>query len=333
MSNNSSEDHSTEDHSHSTEEHATEDHASEDQFNNVDSVITNFTLNTVTDVSGVEIINQSGTDVNGNYITNTFLTTLDPSYNLQISETLTQVVNTYQDETCELNGDIVNQIKQYASEIKCSSFHGNGTIDDYSELFNAASNIANESKQMALSVDLDGFNEFADAADQLSHLFTGFILKLQNVNIIDDTLFLNSILNALKKIVNLSNTFGKFKETIIATSIIQIPQSCHDTVVVLQGVMEEINCAMTCINYFVNPTENVPDDVLLNTSEKQMIDTAVSTIKQWNVLCEQGVTIAMNNDVDIKNINTINNTIQIQTSSLNNAISILTNKFNLMNRI
>ena len=297
---------------------------------NIDSVITNFTLNTVIDVSGVEIINQTGTDVSGNYITNTFLTTLDPSSNLQVNEKLTQVITTYQDETSTLNGDIVNQIKHYASEIKCSNFHGNGTIDDYSELFNAASSIANESKQMALTVNLDGFNEFADAADQLSNLFTGFILKLQNVNIIDDTLFLNSILNALKKIENLSNTFGKFKETIIATSIIQIPQSCHDTVVVLQGVMDEINCAMTCINYFVNPTEIVPDDVLLNNSEKQMIDTAVSTITQWNVLCEQGVSIAMNNDVDIQKLNTINNTFQIQTSSLNNAISLLTTKFNLM---
>ena len=297
---------------------------------NIDSVITNFTLNTVIDVSGVEIINQTGTDVSGNYITNTFLTTLDPSSNLQVTEKLTQVITTYQDETSTLNGDIVNQIKHYASEIKCSNFHGNGTIDDYSELFNAASSIANESKQMALTVNLDGFNEFADAADQLSNLFTGFILKLQNVNIIDDTLFLNSILNALKKIENLSNTFGKFKETIIATSIIQIPQSCHDTVVVLQGVMDEINCAMTCINYFVNPTEIVPDDVLLNNSEKQMIDTAVSTITQWNVLCEQGVSIAMNNDVDIQKLNTINNTFQIQTSSLNNAISLLTTKFNLM---
>ena len=252
------------------------------------------------------------------------------SSNLQVTEKLIQVITTYQDETSTLNGDIVNQIKHYASEIKCSNFHGNGTIDDYSELFNAASSIANESKQMALTVNLDGFNEFADAADQLSNLFTGFILKLQNVNIIDDTLFLNSILNALKKIENLSNTFGKFKETIIATSIIQIPQSCHDTVVVLQGVMDEINCAMTCINYFVNPTEIVPDDVLLNNSEKQMIDTAVSTITQWNVLCEQGVSIAMNNDVDIQKLNTINNTFQIQTSSLNNAISLLTTKFNLM---
>jgi hypothetical protein len=57
----------------------------------------------------------------------------------------------------------------------------------------------------------------------LSNLFTGFIIKIQKVNIINDTLFLKSILDALKKIVNLSNTFGKFKEAIIATSLIQIP--------------------------------------------------------------------------------------------------------------
>jgi len=297
----------------------------------VNNVITNFTLNTVVDISGVEIINQQGTNVSMDHVTNTFLTTLDPSSNLQVEEVLTQYITTYDDEIPVLNGDIVNQIKQYANEIKCSKFHGNGTIDDYTELFNAASNIANESKHMALTVDMEGFNEFADAADQLSNLFTGFILKLQNVNIIDDKLFLNSILNALKKIVNLSNVFGKFKETIIATSVIQLPQSCHDTVEVLKEVMTEINCAIDCINYFVNPTtENVPDDVLLNISEKQMIDTAVSTINQWNVLCDQGITIAMNNNVDIQNINKLNNTLQCKTSSINNAISILTNKFNLM---
>jgi hypothetical protein len=44
-------------------------------------------------------------------------------------------------------------------------------------------------------------------ADDLSSLFNGFILKLQNVNIINDTAFLKAIASALKKIVNLSNVF------------------------------------------------------------------------------------------------------------------------------
>lgn len=282
------------------------------------------------DDSGVKITNSSGIDASGNQFTQTILTTLDPSSNLQITENLTQVITNYNDETPDLNGDLVNQIREYASQISCSNFHGNGTISDYTELFNAASQIANESKQMDLQIDVEGFNEFADAADQLSNLFNGFILKLQNVNIINDKLFLNSILQALKKIVNLSNTFGKFKETIIATSVIQIPQSCHDANMILSNVMTEINCAVDCINYFVNPTEDVPCGASLNESERQMIDTAVSTINQWNSLCQQGVTIAMNNNSDVKNISHINNTLKSKTASLTNAMAILNTTFNSM---
>lgn len=288
--------------------------------------------NSSVDSSGVLITNQTVTDASGNKISTTVLTTLDPSANLQVSETLQNVISTYNDETHDLNKDILQQIKDYAGQIQCSKFHGNGTIDDYTELFTAASQIANESKQMQLNVDVEGFNEFAVAADQLSNLFTGFILKIQKVNIINDTLFLKSILDALKKIVNLSNTFGKFKEAIIATSLIQIPQSCHDTSVVLQDVMSEINCAMDCINYFVNPTEDdVPDGALLNNTERQVINTAVRTINQWNTLCESGVNIALSNNDDIKNITAINNTLKLKTSGLNNAISILSARFKSMN--
>ncbi len=59
------------------------------------------------------------------------------------------------------------------------------------------SNIATETKQMQLDIDVDGFNEFANTADDLSNLFNSFIIKLQNVNIINDIIFLQSILNVL----------------------------------------------------------------------------------------------------------------------------------------
>lgn len=308
------------------EQESNQEHDNKPEQENPENVTSHLPVNE----SGVVITNSSGIDASGNQFTQTILTTLDPSSNLQITENLTQVITTYADESPDLNGELVNQIREYASQISCSNFHGNGTISDYTELFNAASQIANESKQMDLQIDVEGFNEFADAADQLSNLFNGFILKLQNVNIINDKLFLNSILQALKKIVNLSNTFGKFKETIIATSVIQIPQSCHDANLILSGVMNEINCAVECINYFVNPTEEVPSGALLNETERHMIDTAVSTINQWNILCEQGVTIAMNNNSDVKNISQINNALKNKTTSLTNAISILNVKFNSM---
>jgi hypothetical protein len=89
---------------------------------------------------------------------------------------------------------------------------------------------------------------------------------------------------------------------------------------------------MDCINYFVNPTEcNVPEGALLDKTERNVINSAVHTINQWNTLCESGVNIALSNNEDIKNIASINNSLKIKTSGLNNAISILSARFNSMN--
>ena len=65
---------------------------------------------------------------------------------------------------------------------------------------------------MNLDIDVDGFNDFGKDVDDLANLFNTFIIKLQNVNIINDNNFLSSVLDALKKIVNLSNVFGQFKQ-------------------------------------------------------------------------------------------------------------------------
>ena len=69
---------------------------------------------------------------------------------------------------------------------------------------------------MNLDIDVDGFNDFGKAADDLANLFNTFIIKLQNVNIINDNNFLSSVLDALKKLliyqmylVNLSNNYNK----------------------------------------------------------------------------------------------------------------------------
>jgi hypothetical protein len=289
----------------------------------VDTTIVDFSFNEFVDGSGVRITNQKGTNSEGDTVTKTLLDTLDASANLQITEDLSQVISTYDGP----NGALVAEIRKYASEIQCSKFQGNGTIEDYSELFNAAASIANESKQMQLSIDIDGFNEFANAADQLSSLFTGFILKLQNVNIINDFAFLTSILAALRKIVRLSDTFGEFKEAIVATSLIEIPKSCHETSVILGEVMDEINCAVGMINHFVSPVGVGPEGATLDPKERIVIDTAVRTIQQWNILCEQGVSIAMSSNVDIQNIARVNSALKVKTSSLNNAVTVLTSKF------
>ena len=163
---------------------------------------------TSTTGTGYVIIDSSGTDASGSHIEQMTFDTTDPDkYDPQIHENLTQIIETYNDETQSSQSTVLlAQITSYAQQIQCSDFHGKGSIDDYTALFQAAGKIASDSKQMELNIDINGFNEFADAADQLSELFTGFILKLQNVNIISDISFFTAISAALAKILNLSNS-------------------------------------------------------------------------------------------------------------------------------
>ena len=84
------------------------------------------------------------------------------------------------------------------------------------------------------------------------------------------------------------------------TSSIKIPKSAQETNVVLTGVMDELNCAMNYINHFVSP-ETELQSANLSDVDKNIIKKAVQTIDNWKVLCDQGVSIALNNNSDIQN--------------------------------
>jgi hypothetical protein len=287
----------------------------------------NLTLNQEIVGNGYVITNQQGDGV-----THTTFDTTDPTLDPQIDQNLVeQVVAYYDSEQQQETHNVMNEIRLYASRIQCEDFHGKGTIDDYNQLFVAAAKIANESKQIKLDVDIDGFNEFSQAADELAALFNSFIVKLENVSIINDLDFLRAISRALAKIWNLSEVFGKFKQTILATTKVQVPRSAHDTSILLGNVMSEINCAMKYINHFVAPTADIPVGANLSDIELNVINQAVATIDNWNTLCDQGVSIAMSNNPDIQNILSINNSLKSKTNTLKNATTNLKTKFALYN--
>jgi hypothetical protein len=295
----------------------------------------NLTLDERIDISGAVITNKQGTDTSGNEATHTtFNTTELPDVDVTVNANLVGVVEGYYDNVTDASGAtnlVLEQIKDYASQIQCSDFQGKGTIDDYAILFNAASKIANDVTQTQLSVQVDGFNEFGVAADQLSALFTSFIQKLETVSIIDDLCFLQSIASALAKIVNLSNIFGKFKNTILATATVQVPKSSHDATLLVQNVMSEVGCAMTYINHFVSPLPSVPASANLSDIEKNIIDKAVATIDNWSTLCSQGVTISMSNNPDMQYLSTANSQLHLNASKLANNTSTLRAKLRAFN--
>ena len=269
---------------------------------------------------------------------------IGPGFNIDVSENEVIFVTTdpnlyipqiYEDLSINViivddNESILSQIRVCASQIKCENFHGKGSIEDYNELFTAASQIANDTKNIELDINIDGFNEFASAADELSALFDGFTKKLQSVSIIDDKLFLNSILVALQKIVNLSNTFGEFKKTILATNTIEIPKSIATTSSIISQVSDEVDCAMKYINNFVSPDLNLID-AALSDSDKLIITKATSTIESWNSIVQNGVSVTMYNNTNVQYITQQNSNYSSKATILKATTLSLRNKLNFYN--
>jgi hypothetical protein len=129
----------------------------------------------------------------------------------------------------------------------------------------------------------------------------------------------------------LSKVFGKFKEIILATSTVQLPKSTHDTSLLLQNVVGQINCAMTYITHFVDSSVPAPATAELSDIEKGIINAAVTTIDNWNILCDQGVSIAMSNDPDIQYIKNASQQLKQTTKTLANATSLLKSKLSAFN--
>lgn len=293
--------------------------------NNTNPEFVIYNLNQTINEPGLVITNEQGITTDNNVATHTTFNTTQPElYDPQVSQNLIEVVDVYDDT---INNQTLTDIKLYASKISCSDFHGKGTVNDYLNLFEAASKIANDTKQFQLDVDTDGFDEFGAAADQLSKLFTNFTVKLQNINIINDSAFLLSVANALKKIYNLSEVFGKFKQTVQETTKVDVPKSIKETKLVIENVMSEVNCAMRYINHFVDPTEqdNLPDSDL-SQEEKNIINKAIDTINNWTTLSEQGVSIAMDNDVNVQYVKQTNLELKQKTSNLKSCTDKLLSK-------
>jgi hypothetical protein len=243
----------------------------------------------------------------------------DISFNMQ------QEVTIFTD--CSGDQSLVEQIRMYASQINCSDFHGKGSIDDYAVLFDAASRLVNETKHVELDVQIEGFNEFAQAADDLSALFASFTKRLQSVNIIEDTTFLTSILNALRRIVKLTEEFGRFKETIKATNTIKLSDSVGETKQILEGVTDEITCAMNYITHFTNPDGTIIPSAELSAADKNAIQRSVQTLNAWSEICNHGVSIAMMNDPDIQYIQQTNQLFMQQSAILKQATSTLRGRY------
>lgn len=307
-----------------------------DISNSITKFAADFSVNLI-DISfanGMEIITKTGTKSDGTKEIQILAFTTDPSSDIQIVEKLNTQIQIYDDEVDPEINSIIQEISHYASKINCTDFQGKGTIDDYAELFKVASNLAQNTKKTSLDIDIAGFNEFGNAADELSKLFQQYIVKLENMNIINDKNFLHAISVSLKKIWNLSETFGKFKQTILGTSVIKVPKSIQDTRVVIEDIMSDVDCAMKYIHHFISPETDISCNNLcgnadLSEYEKKMIEESIHTISNWDHLYNKGMKIAISENSDVKFIEEANKIIQTTSNSLKDATSIFKGKLTI----
>jgi hypothetical protein len=73
---------------------------------------------------------------------------------------------------------------------------------------------------------------------------------------------------------------------------------------------------MKYITHFVDASSVAPPESELSETEKGVIIAAVATIDNWNILCEQGVSIAMSNNPDIQYIKNASNQLKNNTNIL-----------------
>jgi len=142
--------------SNTNQSNTNQSNTNQSNTNQSNTLILNLTLDQTLDTVNTHVTNQQGQTADGSEVTESKMITTDPNAVPQITEDLVGKVESayFDNEQNGVTNTVLDEIKLYASKIQCSDFHGKGTIDDYTGLFQAASKIANDTKQMQLDVDV-----------------------------------------------------------------------------------------------------------------------------------------------------------------------------------
>jgi predicted RNA-binding protein len=136
-------------------------------------------------------------------------------------------------------------------------------------------------------------------------------------------MFLSAVLSALKKVVALSKAFSAFQESILEN---RIHSSIGETKKILEGVTEEVNCAMEYISHFSSPTSYL-EGANINHVNKNALNRACTTIDAWNTIYKNGASMAMNENPDIQYMKRTNQTFIQQSAQLRRTTNIIRERY------
>jgi hypothetical protein len=283
----------------------------------VENNTTNTTTTQVDDSGNTVNTTVASTDFNKDGVIDLVKTdtvTVDPANNVVGSsvDINTKVIN--EKLVNELNliapstgsAELLRQIQELQTGIKCSDMQHIGSLGDYLTLFQTTQEYINNvgDKSIDLVIDTSVLDAFAEQADIYSKMFVEVTKQFQEISTVDDTSVLTKMLADMQKISEMYKNIQKFHASITGVNYLQLPTSIQTSSEILQSVISSIECSMPYINYFADNTTTLTPEQLENatmsSSQRSQIDVAVKSLQLWMTMVQNDSTTAMNGNLYVQ---------------------------------
>lgn len=194
---------------------------------------------------------------------------------------------------------ILAEISSLQQKIKCEKTKHIGTMEDYSSLFAKYQEFVGEvgDQFLDLVLDLKEIASFADEAEKFSAIFEQVSYNFSHTSTVDDSKMLIKIRDEMNRISKMYDNIQKFKATITASSILQVPGSIVKVTEELKTLQESIQCSLGFLNRFADKGYKLSDedDKLseLNDVDKAAIAAAERALEVWLDMVRNQATVGM----------------------------------------
>lgn len=224
---------------------------------------------------------------------------------------------------------LVSEIQALQDKIKCSKFHGKGSMEDYAAVFKKIQEyfaVAGDSN-VEITVDVTSLDQFAEQAKNYSAMFEEILIKFNRVSSVDDSAVLKKIKQDLIDISKMYENIEKFKAIVTGTTGLKVPKTIKDCTDVLENVYSNINCSLDYINRFADKnyvlTEDKEIKSQLSEDDKKALDYFAYSIQVWIDMIDNEGTVAMNTNSFVKKFKESIAKFDLPTENLTKAMGLM----------
>lgn len=200
---------------------------------------------------------------------------------------------------------ILKEIEELKSKVSCEKVQHMGSMNDYAELFKKAQDYMKKAgdKNIDLVIDTSTLDKFALEAEVYSKMFSEVSIQFERLTTVSDTESLRKVRDGLAKIALMYENIQKFKATITASSVLQVPESIKTVSEHLQSVTESLECSLTYLEFFADNSKELSEEqqrrAELNDEDKVAISAAIKSLDVWLEMINNEANVTMNSNAYI----------------------------------